>query len=204
MVTKEEAVEFITQLVTDPAYAHRFPTSNLDGTVEYYANELVTLFAGKIDIPLFEVFPDGWEELADMRVTDPLVLDEFAAQNFDAQAYADKNASTNTLNRVEGNDWKPGFQQALANLLITRGMAVSLQPSFYGWMDDDYNDPRRNRESIIYISEVKEVYYDQFVGTFEGDKVEYALEATAIYASGFSRRLRLVGTLSSVLHELLK
>lgn len=204
MVTKEAAVDFVTQLAANLDSSHHFVSSSVENLIEYFSNELVEVFKDDADLPLFQLFSGGWEEIEEFGEAYAFVIDEFAAQNFDAQAYALKNEKTNTLNQPQEDGWKTEFQQALAKLLVSRGTPVSLQPTVYGWMDCEYKDARRTKESIVYVSEVKEVYYDQFIGTFEGDKIEYALEATAIYASGFSRRLRLVGTLSSVLHELLK
>lgn len=80
-----------------------------------------------------------------------------------------------------GTDWRVGYQAALKQYIFRHGSPVDQNPSFYGWIADDYRSVREHLavcppvEPIV----VDESEWNEFQGTFyEGDTTCRGIDAT--------------------------
>ena len=100
----------------------------------------------------------------------------------------------------EGKHWSVGYNQALARLIALRGTPMRLDHSFLGW--EEYED-RAPGDYAVAAFNVKEDFWSEFSGTFVTSHDSFTgMTADIVYASKYSRRVRMQGELGEIIREI--
>lgn len=101
-------------------------------------------------------------------------------------------------------DWRKGFHRALIDAVVSHGSPVADDPSFYGWIHQQYAERIKNVHTVGIDYErtqaPKEDSWEVFMGTFyEGDTRVYGLDLTVVLLDGQTVRFRYQGTLGELI-----
>lgn len=83
-------------------------------------------------------------------------------------------SSKNLMNSFgDVSDWRNGYQAAIAEIVIERGMAKKYGDTHYGWVDYDLHMKysKNGGYKVAAIFNVKEDYWGEFEGTFVTEPV---------------------------------
>lgn len=106
-------------------------------------------------------------------------------------------------------DWKVGYRKALMAYVAKRGTPVDKRPSIYGWIADDWEKSKRHVLSCGFDflhTKVEESEWDEFLGTFAGNKTKHGIDVTGRCKCGAMRDLyfRVDATVADILTALLE
>ncbi len=103
------------------------------------------------------------------------------------------------------NDWKTGFHRAMIDALISQASPLDDNPSFYGWIADNWEQTMR-RVRNIGIDYDRSTYedsdWDEFQGTFyEGDTRKHGVDITLVLNDGSTARYRWSGQVGDLITQ---
>lgn len=109
------------------------------------------------------------------------------------------NRKDNLLTMTETKNWVQRFHSAVAKMVLVHGTPISLQESPYKWED---NTTLPDPSLAVAVFNVKEDEWGVFGGTNYGFDKIHGMSADVVYSNGYSRRVRVEGTLMEIMHKL--
>ena len=106
------------------------------------------------------------------------------------------------------SDWRAEFRVALIDEVVRYGSPVSDTASYYGWMDYDWQDKKKEALAVGINYEActwEESSWDEFQGTFyEGDTRQYGIDLHLVLTNGTTLHWRYAGNAGALIIALTK